>query len=358
MKVGVLTFHNTNNFGAVLQTVALCRAIKEGGCDCEVINYNCQGILVRESPEYLFTGKSVKTFISKMLKKPKLVRRYNSLRKYLYDNVSVSDIVGKEDLPEFAKKYDIIIVGSDMLWNLSYTCGDYTFFLDFIKDNSVKRVAFATSAGQKWDETERKEIQKYLKNFNRISVREKELAKDVGDVLGKRIECVSDPTMLVDVSGWKNEAVKFMPKEKNYCLIYMDDAESNCYKAAMDYLACNEKIDCVIEFAFHPVLHKKKNIRYIEVYTIEQFLSYIYNAKMIFTASYHGMLFAIYFHIPFGYANKDQHRLENIADILGLKQCNIVNNRVLPQIEWDRVDKLRENFRDRSLDELSEAIYG
>ena len=44
MKIGIITFHAANNFGAVLQAYALCRTINEFGCEARVVNYR---------PEYL-----------------------------------------------------------------------------------------------------------------------------------------------------------------------------------------------------------------------------------------------------------------------------------------------------------------
>lgn len=39
MKVGILTFHHTANYGAVLQSLALSRYIKSLGHDVEIIDY-------------------------------------------------------------------------------------------------------------------------------------------------------------------------------------------------------------------------------------------------------------------------------------------------------------------------------
>ena len=43
MKVGVLTFHYTDNVGSVLQAYALKRAIEKLSADCEIINYQKDG---------------------------------------------------------------------------------------------------------------------------------------------------------------------------------------------------------------------------------------------------------------------------------------------------------------------------
>jgi hypothetical protein len=39
MKIGILTFHDANNYGAVLQAYALTEAVKKIESDVEIINY-------------------------------------------------------------------------------------------------------------------------------------------------------------------------------------------------------------------------------------------------------------------------------------------------------------------------------
>ena len=43
-KVGILTFHNTLNYGASLQAYALCRVLRNIGADAEIIDYHCENI--------------------------------------------------------------------------------------------------------------------------------------------------------------------------------------------------------------------------------------------------------------------------------------------------------------------------
>ena len=51
MKVGLITFHDTTNFGSLLQTYGLYRAIEKCGAECEVIDYQCKSIVERELPD-------------------------------------------------------------------------------------------------------------------------------------------------------------------------------------------------------------------------------------------------------------------------------------------------------------------
>lgn len=41
MKVALLTFHDTTNFGSFLQTYGLYSTLNKLEIDCEVLNYQC-----------------------------------------------------------------------------------------------------------------------------------------------------------------------------------------------------------------------------------------------------------------------------------------------------------------------------
>ena len=41
MKIGILTFHDTTNFGSLLQTYGLYKKISDFGYDCDIINQYC-----------------------------------------------------------------------------------------------------------------------------------------------------------------------------------------------------------------------------------------------------------------------------------------------------------------------------
>lgn len=59
MKVGILTFHDAINYGAVLQAQALCAVINnQSGVECEIIDYKCNEI---EAMYHVAVNKSVKS---------------------------------------------------------------------------------------------------------------------------------------------------------------------------------------------------------------------------------------------------------------------------------------------------------
>ena len=354
MKIGIMTFHRTTNFGATLQAVATGMILKEIGCVCEIVDYTNHNIEMRENPSFSSNGIGINALIFKVFRRPKLIRKYNELFRFLKENVCISKKIELYELKDWLKKYDAVLIGSDMLWNLKFTDGDYSYFLD-MDLLGTRKMAFATSAGCIWSNDEREKISDYLDKFTGIAVREYDLANEVESIIGRKVPVVCDPTMLVKPDVWSEFADKSNINLSNYGLIYMDDSNRHCYEYALNYM--KEKKAKLYEVTYKPIFRRKPSLECVEAYSVEDFLKLIRDANVLFTASYHGMLFAIYFHVPFVYYNKDKSRLQNIATYFQLEGCNVESGEYDIVIDWDNVDVLRNKLVDGSFRILNEMIY-
>ena len=54
MKIGLLTFHDTNNFGSYLQTYGLYKKIIDLGHECEIVDYKCCLFYTSDAADDLF----------------------------------------------------------------------------------------------------------------------------------------------------------------------------------------------------------------------------------------------------------------------------------------------------------------
>ena len=143
-KVGIITYHNAINFGAVLQSYALNRYINNCGVECETIDYHSNKIdssyrLIRYQKGNLklllnsFIG--IKNNILKKIRFNKFKKNIViSKCKYDCDNVvSANDV------------YKTFITGSDQVWNLDLN-DDVNYYLDFVNGDN-KRNSYAASFG-------------------------------------------------------------------------------------------------------------------------------------------------------------------------------------------------------------------
>ncbi|AEB13864.1 polysaccharide pyruvyl transferase family protein [Treponema succinifaciens] len=335
MKTGIITFHDTTNYGANLQAYSLFKAVKNLGYECEIINYQCENIIKRELPFINIHG-SVRNFIGSLVRYPKRAIKHFNLCRFIKSHERLSQkIYTRKNISEANSVYDNFIVGSDILWNLSISGNDFSYFLDFAGDNKGK-FSYATSIGEPWTEKEKSEIKKWLSRFDEIAVREKEAVDWVNELSEKKANLVCDPTMLIEPEEWEH----FTKKQKfgKYVLIYLPNEK--CQADARNFARANNLK--IVELKFYD--------------SIEIFLSKIKYAEYIFTGSYHGFLFSLYFHTNIMFYNfQDTSRMRFLAEKFNIENhdaTNILEIKEIPEINWDLVDRIREEFQDSSLDYL------
>lgn len=335
MKTGIITFHDTTNYGANLQAYSLFKAIKSLGYDCEIINYKCENIIRRELPFINMHG-SLRNFIGSLIRYPKRAVKHFNLLQFIkrYEQIS-HKIYTRKNIAKANSVYDNFIVGSDILWNLSISGNDFSYFLDFADDRHGK-FSYATSIGEAWTESEKAKLKKYLSRFNEVAVREKEAVAWVNELYEKKANLVCDPTMLIKPEEWE----LFTKKQKygKYVLVYLPNEK--CLKDARNFSKVNNLK--LVELKFYD--------------SIEIFLSKIKYAEYIFTGSYHGFLFSLYFHTNIMFYNfQDTSRMRFLAEKFNIENhdaTNLLEIKEIPEIDWDFIDSVREEFRESSLDYL------
>ena len=313
MKYGIITYHGIPNFGAILQGFALCYYVRKCGIECEIVNYKCKNLEDREL-RYHKASNGLKNIIKKNIIWPKKVKKIeacSSFQKSMYGrkSYSISNIAEAND------EYDGFIAGSDMIWNLNVNGNDMTFFLDFVKP-SRKKIAYAASIGDKWNDDDINTVRRYLTQFDNISVREEDTNNQLNYEMNIKSLCVPDPTMLLEAEIWKQDVQEV--NETNYVLVYFPYDE--ILEAARRYAKETNKKLIVIGEGI-----KLFNKELKQIYSPQEFLSYIYYADAIFTDSYHGILFSIYFNKQF-WTNNNGNRIVSLLEKINLNNCQIHND--------------------------------
>ena len=90
MKAGILTYHNIPNFGALLQALALCRALRQSGADCEIIDYSCSNVEQRELTFHT-SANSVKTIYRRLFYWPGEKEKIRRCTDFMRDQEVVSN---------------------------------------------------------------------------------------------------------------------------------------------------------------------------------------------------------------------------------------------------------------------------
>ncbi|MFL6726932.1 MAG: polysaccharide pyruvyl transferase family protein [Sphingomicrobium sp.] len=190
-KIGVLTFHRSINYGSYWQARCLVEGLRARGHQAELLDHGCRCIRRAEVRCAL---------------QPELPRRTprTLLKSYAAKTRKFADAVAGLPLsrpfslhePERAGDYDVIVVGSDEVWNFHHPWygSKPIFFGERLKAGRL--VSYAASFGNHsaWDGIHPEWARK-LDRFERISVRDRNSWHLVRGGSGREPSLVLDPCL-------------------------------------------------------------------------------------------------------------------------------------------------------------------
>lgn len=349
-KIALLTIHHTTNFGSTLQTYALASAVSALGGDIELLDYRCQAI---EEREFLhMTWKSPKSVYQYLMYGKASLKKQKALSQFLFEHMTVSQTYTSDTVHQANDQYDTFLVGSDIVWGLNITGRDFNYFLDFVLEGK-SRVAFGSSAGLPWSQEDGKIIGCLLERFDHIAVRESMVAEWIHELTGSCPAVVSDPTMLRDAAHWRWMA-KPSGLSKPYILVYFWDKEEKILQDALRLGRLKHMRVFSIRYG-----SPRKGVHSLRPTTVEEFLGLIQGAAYVFSGSYHGLLFALYFHTEVFYYNRANFaRMQSLSTWLGLDDHNGMEVPVeqAPPLNFTEIDAKIAEQRQKSLEILRDFL--
>lgn len=351
-KFGLITLHDTLNYGSLLQTFGLYKTLSNLGVDVEIIDYTSPFIQKKESVVSFKLSDGIKGLAKYVLIHGDMKKKHDNFIKFLQKETKLSRHYEKDNLDETNNHYDSFIVGSDIVWGTGVTGHDFAYFLDFVKEDK-KKYAFSPSVGVKWPESEYDTIHTLLNRFDGISVREQYTAEWISELFNLDVPVSCDPTMLLNSDEWDLYSDNKTPDEK-YVLVYLKMSDEKNVKDAINYGKKHHLPVYYINFG-KPV----KGTKTLKPTTVGEWISLIKNADTVFTASYHGMLFSMYYHKKFFWYNRaNRARMESFCKEFNIEQRegtdqNIENDN---QLDYDRIEEIIQQKRAFSLKILRSYI--
>lgn len=351
-RVGLITFHDTLNYGSILQAYSLYKAIESLNYDITLIDYKCSSIGIRESTYKWSDCLTWKDYIKSILYSKTLTRRKDNFWQFMNQNMKVSEAFTRENIGQANELFEIFMVGSDIVWGLEITKNDYTYMLDFVNDKI--RLAFSSSIGCKWEKNDEKDIQKYLSKFADITVRERDAADWVENLIHREIQVTCDPTMLWTADFWRSFTSIVYKSKKKYVIAYMSTDDRKSVRDAICYGKKNKL--SVYYISFGKIVPGVKTIR---PESFQEWLTLLADAEVIFTASYHGLLFSLYFEKKFFYYNRgNRSRMVSLANELDIHHREGTDNNIQLDrlIDYSKVRKILDRKRNISWKRLTEML--
>ena len=321
MKIGILTFHRAHNFGAVLQAYALQEQLRKTGNEVNVIDYRPEYLRpdMPKLKKWMFThGRAWETIKKYFRVTRKEQISYNKYFNFINRYFKLSEACDNNaDLSSVVKGFDLVILGSDQIWNSCFNGNDVSWFGDIEGYNGVI-ATYAVSSGENISDDTFNVLKRMITRYKAISVREPFLAEMLINELKPLtdVKIVLDPSIMVDPSVW----TKFCKKPSSpgkYVLVYQARKSASIYKIATK-IAKELNAEVVsVDFWDNSF---RKDVRHV-IASPSEFVSLILFAECVVTTSFHGTAFSVILNRPFYYIalhDGADGRVRNLLDKIGL----------------------------------------
>ena len=355
MKIGIVTYHRTNNYGAVMQSLATRFVLEEMGHEVYYVDY---------WPDYhkeMYALFPIKKFFKQSWRqKAKLLlmlMKYYKSKKRRIDNF---DIFFQTYIYPYCRSvdetFDVVIYGSDQIWRKQKETGDYNpFYFGDNKINTRRHISYAASMGVLPDnDVDRAKVKELVSHLDKISVREEGLRQLLFSLGYEDVALSLDPTLLLSSEEWD----KYLPTEsyvgKKYVLVYL--LNSNPFDLhKVKKFADDKGLELKVLQGYARSKETTTNITSAGPY---EFIRLIKNADYVFSGSFHGLVFSIIYGKQFFASFKiNSERASSLLSQLGLSSRLIPAKSVipqdLPQINYKAIREKHLSLRNKSLDFLA-----
>lgn len=355
-KIGIITIVDNNNYGNRLQNYATVKIYEKFGYIAETLVLNPR----RNSAKYLF--RAIRMMIIPIKEKYRLkksdvltfkrILRFREFNKKNHITIKTYPFWNPKVL---RKKYKFFSVGSDQIWNPNLDHGYGIDFLDFAMPS--QRITLSPSFGVDHISPEKqKNYVRGLKKFQYLSVREKSGADLIKSLTGQDATVLIDPTMLLSKEEWKQIECKpaNVDVDNSYILEYFLGGKNDSTESEIS------------DFA---KLHELKRLQTLckdfpELYCTNpgEFIYLIEHAKVVFTDSFHAVVFSIIFGKPFViYERKNQKemgsRIITLLKKVGLEDRTFAGiNENTMNIDYKKCYDLLENEKKKAYDFLCKSM--
>ncbi|MCC5829616.1 MAG: polysaccharide pyruvyl transferase family protein [Phycisphaeraceae bacterium] len=301
MKIGILTFHFAENYGAVMQAYALMAHLRSLGHDAELIDYR---------PRYMTHGGRLRIptsrrnlkinaqvlFIKWANLKTKLLSRgfADQFTEFQRQHLILSErtLTSHDELRHVADQYHAVVCGSDQIWNPPLRYGlDPAYFAAFAPP-SVRKIAYAASFGRSDIEEEyHPRLRELLLQMDDLGVREQSGIDLIDRLTGRKAILTPDPTFLL------NDYSRIMgtAESEEFLFAYVLRGQGLIGELIHKF---GEKLKIKAVTPFNP--HQRWKLD-AEQRTLSpgDWLAHIRRARFVVTNSFHGTVFCILFQKPF-----------------------------------------------------------
>lgn len=356
MKIGIVTYHRTYNYGAVMQALATRLVLEEMGHEAYYVDYwpdyhkDFYSLFSKNSFLKLNAKQKVKFLLD-------LIRYFRSKKRRIdnFENFFQTQIYPY--CRPLDESYDVVIYGSDQIWRKQNALGTYNPF--YFGKNELKtkyHISYAASMGILPDkDTDKENVKTLVSHLDKLSVREEDLRNLLQSLGYNNVSLSLDPTLLLSSEIWD----KYMPTEpyrgEKYALVYILGGNGFDLKEIKNFTD-KKGLKLVVLRGYARTKETKANITSAGPL---EFIRLIKNADYVFCASFHGLAFSIIYGRQFFTSFlHNSGRAESLLKIIGCQDrllapmSKIPLN--LPPVDYDDVSKRMMSIKKESLKYLAD----
>ncbi len=358
MKIAILSMQKVYNYGSVLQAYSLKKIIEDiVGEEVEFLNpqYDKKipvNMEVKDNNDYegeIFIDNKVTFYVKKAINKLKNKQFKNKVKEF-------QEEILKLDENNIYKQYDIVVQGSDEVFKCKRGIF-YNLYGDV--PNTKKLITYAASCGSAnvngISNENIENVREIMKNFNAMSVRDKNTESYIKHLYDGKIEMHLDPVLVGDLNKREHKTVK----HKNYMIVY----------AYGDRIHKKEEINAIKQYA------KKNKLKTLAIgapqYWCDEFiavspfeaLDYFFHADCVVTDTFHGTIFSIINKCKFAtiVRKTNKNKLEDLLRKLNLsgqevKEIDKIGEILEKNINYDDVENIIEKERLRTKEYLTNNL--
>ena len=343
MKIGIATWYSVLNHGALLQAVASKRTLETMGHEVTFVAFNNTNHYEppkRKKHDFLPWVIIPRKLFSR--KKEKIFQLYKS------DNIKIEMIE--------SGKWDAVMIGSDEVFSIEGGFIEPLFGIGY----NCPVFSYAACAGPSLisdfsASTFKEKFSLSLKKMTSVGVRDENTKLIVKSIAGIDAKLTLDPVLLY---GFKDEIKALSPVTRNNICLYAYTFrwdEPNEIKMTKDFAKKHHFKIHSVGF-FHDWCDKNINVG------PEEILSTISEYSFVLTDTFHGTIFSIITHTPFGVLIRNKSpKLTNLLKLLDLEDRIIDDNNSIDDvmsrnISYDKVDSLIDSLRVESKEFIESTL--
>ncbi len=302
MKICIVTWNKSRNYGTCLQSYALYRYIEKMGYEPYILTkfhapYKavCVGHFVRSKVKALW-GRMVHTKKNSAFANQPADAQWGKIIRFSrrFNEMAIRN---RRDWNYIRKDILAFISGGDQIWNPNYL--SRSSLLDFLYgQKDIIKLSYGTSIGVMDIPNQLHSLYRtFWKEYDAIGVREKRAAELIKEISGCHAEVVVDPVFLLSDREWtafSTHSGQLYDLPKDYMFCYFVDANERYFECAGAM-----KAETGYPIVMISLEAEGAGDYVIEDAGPEDYITLLRNASVILTDSYHAIALSLIFNREF-----------------------------------------------------------